>query len=222
MHTNHPEQAGRLDSDRGSLIPEFALCAPFLIFGLLAIFEFGMGYREKINLASAVRSGARQASNLGDTRPADFEALAGFHSVTARAKHLEVNRVVIYMATGSAGEPVVSSCLTTDPPGGTTPSGVSSACNIYSSDQLENLGVDYKVHFWGSGATDAIKNRNCSTAAWDRFWCPTSRRANQGDPPDYLGVYANLTYTSYTRLLPSTITMTDRAVMRLEPKVTSP
>ncbi len=78
------------------------------------------------------------------------------------------------------------------------------------------------MNFWGTGATNAIKDTNCSNAAWDRWWCPANdRNADQGDAGglDYLGVYTNITYTSYTRLLPSTITMTDRAVMRLEPKV---
>ncbi len=219
MHTPRPEIVGRFESDRGSLIPEFALAAPLLIFGLLAIFEFGMGYREKINLTSAVRSAARQDSNLGDSRPADYEALVGFQSVMTRAKHMQINRVVVYRATGSDGTPSNASCLTI--PATVTGTGVNGACNIYSDYQIQNLGATYKTHFWGTGATDAIKDLNCSGSAWDRFWCPSpsTRNADQGDPPDYLGVYANVSYTSYTRLLPSTVTMTDRAVMRIEPKV---
>ena len=211
MNTPHPEVVGRFESDRGSLIPEFALCAPILIFGLLAIFEFGMGYREKINLTGAVRSAGRQDSNLGDTRPADYEAMVGFQSVMARAKHMQINRVVVYRATGSDGAPNNASCLTTAAPSGTTPSGISGECNIYSNGQIQALGSPYTVHF---GPDDT----HC-TNAWDAYWCPINRNADQGDPPDYLGVYANVSYTSYTRLLPTTITMTDRAVMRLEPKV---
>jgi Flp pilus assembly protein TadG len=203
----------RFDSDRGSLIPEFALAAPILIFMMLAIFEFGMGYRERINTEAAVRSAARQASNLGDTRPADYEALVGFQSVMSRAKHITINRVVIYKATGASGAPSVASCLTA--PATATGTGVNNACNIYSNTQLQSLGSPYTVHF---GTTDTA----CAGSAWDRFWCPpTMRNADQGDAGglDYLGVYANLSYQSYTRLIPGTITMTDRAVMRLEPKV---
>jgi Flp pilus assembly protein TadG len=209
MRPHQPEIVGRFERDRGSLIPEFALAAPLLIFGLLAIFEFGMGYREKINLTSAVRSAARQDSNLGKSRQADYEALVGFQSVMTRAKHMSINRVVIYQATGSSGAPSNASCLTTAAVANGT--GINNACNIYSNNQIQNLGATYTTHF---GPNDT----SC-TNAWDRFWCPINRRSDQADPPDYLGVYANITYTSYTRLLPSTITMTDRAVMRLEPKV---
>lgn len=201
----------RFADDRGSLIPEFALAVPFLVFGLLSIFEFGMGYRERINITSAVRSAARQNSNLGDARPADYEALVGFQSTMARAKHVSINRVVIYKATGTNGAPSNSSCLTTAAGSGTTASGISGACNIYSNGQIQALGSTYTTHF---GPNDT----SC-TSAWDRFWCPINRNADQGDPPDYVGVYANLTYTSYTGMLPGTITMTDRAVMRIEPKV---
>lgn len=220
MKPPQPEIVGRFEADRGSLIPEFALCAPILIFGLLAIFEFGMGYREKINLAGAVRSAARQDSNLGDARPADYEAMVGFQSVMTRAKHMQINRVVVYKATGSDGTPSDASCLTTLAVA--TGTGVNDLCNIYSNTQIQNLGADYTVNFWGTGATPAIKDTNCSGSAWDRWWCPANdRNADQGDSGglDYLGVYTNITYTSYTKLLPSTITMTDRAVMRLEPKV---
>jgi hypothetical protein len=200
----------RFESDRGSLIPEFALGAPLLIFGLLAIFEFGMGYREKINMTSAVRSTARQATNLGQARPADYEALQGYRSTMARAKNIDTDRVVIFRAT-SGGQPFVPGCLDTIP-ASSSGAGDNGDCNIYNATQLSSLGSTYTTHFGGTDTT-------CSGSSWDRFWCPPSRRSAQGDPPDYLGVYVEVTYESYTRMLPSTVTLTDRAVMRIEPKL---
>jgi hypothetical protein len=210
-------RVARFDADRGSLIPEFALAAPLLIFGLLAIFEFGMGYRERINMSSAVRSTARQATNLGEARQADYEALKGYVSVMARAKNIQTNRVVIYRAA-AGGAPFVASCLTTVP-AETTGAGTDDECNIYSATQLSTLGASYTTHF-GGVAPDL--DDECSPTAWDRRWCPVERKSDQGDPPDYLGVYMNVSYESYTRLLPSTVTMTDRAVMRIEPKLLGP
>ena len=95
-------------------------------------------------------------------------------------------------------------------PGGT---GQNNACNIYSNTQIQALGSPYTVNF---GPNDT----SCA-GAWDQYWCPITRNADQGDAGglDYLGVYTNVSYQSYTRLIPSTISMTDRAVMRLEPKV---
>jgi Flp pilus assembly protein TadG len=203
--------ARRCAGDSGSLVAEFALALPILIFGLLAIFEFGMGFRERINISAAVRSAARQDSNLGDTRPADYEALVGFQAVMSRAKHITINRVVIYKATGTNGEPSDPNCLTNAAVA--TGTGINTHCNIYSDNQIQSLGANYLTNF---GSNDT----SCAATAWDRFWCPvTMRNADQGDPPDYLGVYVNLSYASYTRLIPTTITMTDRAVMRIEPKV---
>ena len=36
-----------------------------------------------------------------------------------------------------------------------------------------------------------------------------------------MGYYANATYSAYTGLLPKTITLTDRFVTRIDPKVTT-
>jgi Flp pilus assembly protein TadG len=208
----------RCDGDRGSLLPEFALAAPLMVFMLLGIYEFGMGYRERINLTSAVRSAARQATNLGEARQADYEALQGYRSTMARAKNITVNKVVIYKAT-SGGAPTDASCFSLAAL--TNGNGVDNHCNIYSNNQLQNLGATYVTHFAGTGTN--IDN-DCASTAWDRWWCPAidpggDRVSEQGGPPDYLGVYTEVTYESYTGLLPGSVTMTDRAVMRIEPKL---
>jgi hypothetical protein len=202
--------AGRGTGESGALVAEFALVLPLLVALVLGIFEFGMAWRESLNLASAVRSGARQVTNAGDVRPADYLALQGFQSTMERARNVEVGRVSIYRTTSADGAPTNATCLTTVPPVGGT--GVNGACNIYSRPQLESLGASYLTNFGPANA--------CGGSAWDRYWCPLNRNADQGDPPDYVGFFARVTYTSYTGLLPTTITLSDRAVMRIEPKVT--
>ena len=84
--------------------------------------------------------------------------------------------------------------------------------NVYTGAQIDGLGTDYLVDF---GPSDV----SC-TGASDANWCPLVRKDLQSDPPDYLGVYAVVSYRSVTRLLPVTKTLTDRAITRIEPKVT--
>jgi len=199
--------------DEGALVAEFALVLPFLALIVLGIFEFGMSWRESANLAGALRGTARQITNLGDVRSADYFGLQSYQAAMAQARNVQTNRVVVYRATGPDGAPAAASCLTTAPPlTGTAGYGSTGNCNIYTRAQIANLGASYLTNF---GTTDTA----CAATAWDRFWCPVSRNADQGDPPDWVGVYANVTYDSYTGLIPNTITITDRVVMRNEPRV---
>jgi hypothetical protein len=206
-----PGRCSRGHGDDGSLIAELALISPLLVVMLLGVFEFGMGWREATNNSGATRAAARSVTNVGSQRSADWSALTTFTTNVARSKNIKVNRVVIYKTAAADGDPTDPTCLTTVPPSGGT--GKSGACNIYSEAQLNSLDSNYLTHF---GTSDTA----CATSAWDHYWCPLSRKSNQGDPPDYVGVYANFTYTSWTGLLPTTITMTERVVMRIEPKVT--
>lgn len=199
----------RLSGDRGAVIAEAALFGPFLVLLALGIFEFGMGWRESMNLGAALRGSARQATNLGDARSADYYALQSFFTTMTKAKGVTINRLVVYRATGANGQPVNPNCLTIVPTG--PGQGISGACNIYTASQINNLPANYLTNFGPDGS--------CATNAWDVRWCPVNRNADQGDPPDYVGVYASITYKSYTKLLPTTITMTDRAVMRIEPSL---
>src|SRR3954451_16834271 len=112
--------------------------------------------------------------------------MVGFQAVMARAKHMQINRVVVYRATGSDGTPNNASCLTTNAVA--TGTGVDGECNIYSDTQIQSLGATYTVHFQGSSAGGADPDLNCVRANWDHWWCPPSRNPDQGDPPDYLGV----------------------------------
>lgn len=198
--------------DRGAVIPEFALIAPVLIALMLGIFEFGYAYRQTIGLEAAVRASLRQAANLGDQRSADYFALQSFWASMAKTKNLTANRIVIYRTTDLAGNPTNSSCLTTNPTG--SGQGFSGHCNIYGLPQLQTMTASNFDNLTGS---------SCTGTAWDRFWCPTSRNADQGDPPDYLGVYVRVNYAPVTKLYwSSAVAFDDRAVMRIEPKVSQP
>jgi len=193
-------------SDRGAVLVELALVTPLLFTLLIGIFEFGQAWRERAALHSGVRSAMRIVTNSGADRQADKFALQSFIAIMSQSKALTIQKVVIYKASNADGSPLDSSCLTSN-----TPSAAYS-CNVYTSTQLNNplLGFNF------TGTTD------CSPAstAWDYLWCPLSRISTQGDEPDYVGVYVVASYKSSTGLLPSTVTFTDRAVARIDPKVT--
>jgi Flp pilus assembly protein TadG len=199
----------RLGGDEGSVLAELALILPFLFVVILSILEFGNGFRERSNLSSALRSAARIDSTTGNGRSADYLALQSFYALMAQSKSMTVNWVTIYKTTASNGAPISSTCYT---------SGSSaSSCSVYTWSQIQQVGLDSSgtvlaTNFGTSGTT-------CDPAAWDANWCPLGRKANQTDPPDWVGIYANVTYKSVTGLMPKTVTMSDQVVYRIDPTV---
>ena len=196
----------RLHGDGGSLLAELALVLPLLVMLVLGIFEFGLVYREKANLSAALRSAARIDTTNGTARNADYQALQSFYAQMAQAKNITVNKVVIYKTTASDGAPLDATCITTS-------NGVVGKCNVYTWAQITSMGSDPDTHF---GTTTT-----CSAGAWDTKFCPLNRKDRQTDPPDYVGVWASVTYKSSTGMLPTTVTLTDKAVYRIDPKVST-
>ena len=52
----------RLAEERGQSFVEFAFIMPFLVFLVLAIIQFGRGFRDYITITDAARVGAREAA----------------------------------------------------------------------------------------------------------------------------------------------------------------
>jgi len=202
---------GRRADDSGVAVVEFAFVVPILLLLLMGIFEFGLAWRTRINLETSVGLASRQASNLGDQRTADFEALSSLMGSTT-GSGAEITKVVIFEANAS-GDPIAAPCLTTSPSG--SGSGVTGRCNIYGPTQLSNPGVTFATNFGPTLTT-------CGPSSWDRFWCPTARDADQGDPggPDWLGVRITAERETITGLFGDTITINVNSVFRLEPDPT--
>jgi Flp pilus assembly protein TadG len=198
--------APRVRGDEGAVLVEFALVLPLIVLLLQGVFEYGTAWRESLNLASAVRAASRQAANSGTQRPADYLALQSFSSVLGRSKNLTTQKVVIYRTTSSDGSPLDPTCFTAATPN------AAFNCNVYTGAQIAALGGSYLTNF---GPTASSCN-----GAWDANWCPLVRKDLQSDPPDYVGVYAKVSYQPVTKLLPTTTVLTDRAVSRIEPRVT--
>lgn len=197
---------GRARGDRGAVLTEAALILPLLVVFLAGAFDFGMAWRQNAYHGAAIGGGLRQLATNGNGREADLFALQSYMAAMVNVRNTTPVKVVIYRSN-SSGVPANASCLTT--PASSSGAGVSGACNIYNLYQLNNLTT---ANF--GAATDT----SCS-GKWDRYWCPLTRKALQGDPPDFVGVYSEVTYTSFTKLWGSSFTLTDRAVMQIEPKV---
>lgn len=202
----------RLSGDDGSVLAELALLTPFLILLVLGILEFGTAYRERSNLSGALQSAARIEASTGSGRSADYLALQTLYAQLSQSNHLTVNKVVIYKTTDPNGAPLAATCLTS------ASGSAANDCSVYTWTQVTQAGQDTSgtVLATNFGTT----NGDCSGAAWDVNWCPLDRNVQQADPPDYVGVYASVTYKSLTGLLPTTVTMTDQAIYRIDPKVT--
>lgn len=196
----------RCSGDDGALVAEFALVLPFLVTFVLGIFEFGLAYRNRINLEGSVRNATRTAAQLGNDRTADRTALSTFYASILSTKRVTVQRVTIYLADTNGN--MQGSCATVTP-SASSPAGVSGLCNVYSWNQLVTIG---------GGGGNFAGTSSCLSTDWDVRWCPLGRRTQLIDPPDALGIQARVTYNYITKLLPgSGLTMTASAVARLEP-----
>jgi Flp pilus assembly protein TadG len=58
----HISSQARIAADDGQSVVEFAFVMPFLIFLLLAIFQFGLAFHDYVSITDAARVGARKAA----------------------------------------------------------------------------------------------------------------------------------------------------------------
>ena len=166
-------------------------------------FEFGLAFRDSMTLSNALRSGARVGSNAGRERQADYTILKSVEAAMTEFPTAQVQRVIVYKASTSNSD-VPAACLAITGSGGVTGS-----CNVYQSSDLARPLSDF------GGTT------SCSATSPDRYWCPTARQNQQALGADYLGVWMQIRYEYVTNVFPgSGITIRDRAIMRLEPRLT--
>jgi len=147
-----------------------------------------------MTIQTATRTGARVGSSLGNNAQTDYNILQGVKSALGSISMANVDMVIIYKSTTANGA-VPATCLT----------GVSVAgsCNVYGASALSAASTSF----------------GCGTGALDSMWCPTSRSVDQGNGLDYLGVYVQVRHDFISGFLGSrTVTLKDKAVLRLEPQ----
>ncbi len=188
---------------RGAVLVEFVLMAPVLVLIVAAIFEFGLAFRDSMTLSNALRSGARVGSNAGREREADYTILKSVEAAMTEFPTAKIERLIVYKAATS-NSAVPAACLAVSGSGG-----VNGSCNVYQSSDLGRPLADF------TGTT------SCTGTSPDRYWCPTARQNQQALGADYLGVWMQIRYEYVTNVFPgSGITIQDRAIMRLEPRLT--
>jgi Flp pilus assembly protein TadG len=194
----------RKAGDRGAAMVEFVLIAPVFALIVAGVLEFGLAFRDSMTVSNALRSGARVGSNAGRERAADYTILKSVEAAMAEVPSSRILRVIVYKANTS-NSAVPANCLAVSGSGG-----VAGSCNVYRTSDLSRPASDFTASCAGN-----------SGSAPDRYWCPTGRQAQQALGADYLGVYMEVRYTYVTKIFPGTgITIHDRAVMRLEPRLT--
>ena len=192
----------RRGDERGAVIIEMAFVASLVLVPLaMGVLEFGLLWRDNLTMTSAVRAGARVGSGAGDARLSDFTVLQAVKASAAPLGRDRVDKVVIYRVT-TAGGAVPAACAAAAP-GAIVPT---ESCNIYSGDDV-----------WDLVETDFTGTLDCGTSP-DAAWCPLLRETDLSIGPDSIGVWMRVNHTWVSGLFGDAgLTLTDSAVMRLEP-----
>ena len=219
------QPARRLRDDRGAVVVEAAMVFPLLVVFLCATIDFGVGFKDRMTIQSALRNGSRGGAGAVSAPNADQLALSTFYVGAAGIKGLDVKKVIIYRANGSAdGRPSIT-CVNTNPTGSGNGQDGTSACNVYNWDQARKATDDSPLtQFRGGTGTTST----CASPAWDRWWCAggTNTATNERFADlsstatvDSLGMYVSYLYTPYSGVFyNSGLLVEDYVVMRLEPK----
>jgi len=175
---------------------EAALATPVFLLIVVGVMEFGLALKDYLAMSSGSRAAIRTAATLGNSSTTDHSTLTalrnGSRAISVGSGRIDF--VVVYKATGPNDLlPTASGCLTAS---------VTAKCNRYTPADLLRPAVDF----------------GCGAAEPDRFWCPTGRKVAQSDPPDYVGVYVQVTHNNPTGMFGTTRTFTDQYVMRIEPQ----
>ena len=156
-----------------------------------------------------LRNAQRADTVNGNVRSADYNAILAFEAGMANAKNLKVNYLVIFKSDSTGAAP--SNCLT-----GGSPTSVA-GCNYYTAAQLTSITAAASESAANMGLSTDI---TCASGVPDLNYCPATRgdSTSAANGPDWVGFYVNATYTSYTGMLPKTVTMTDTTLARLDPQ----
>jgi len=188
------------DRESGAALVELLIVMGVLVVLVFGIIEFGNGWKNKLEVETAARAGARVGSSLGNDRLADYGLLQGTKSALANLGLSNVDYVVVYKSTTTNGQ-VPAACS------GSTPTSQTNVCNVYTGSQLNTLT---QASFTGT--------TSCTGSSPDRFWCPVTRKNVQSQGADYLGVWIKADSATLTAFFGSPLEIQSRAVMRLEPK----
>lgn len=230
----------RAHGDRGAALIEFALVSPVFLLIVFAVLEFGLVYRDSLTISDAVndaaRSGAIAGNDLGalddDPPPADgletpkiADATADFVTIKKLRQALgaipveSVDRIVIFKAEdptfGGVEAQLSAACKEGTGSSGSGPPSYVGACNVYDDVEEAFRAYEQKDLAYFSCALDA-GSRECNWPGRQRDNSPINPILNHPGP-DYIGVWVKIKRPYVTGLFGRELTLTDAAIVRLEP-----
>jgi hypothetical protein len=211
--------AARGRGEAGVAILEAALVAPVVLLLVLAIFEYGLVYRDYLTIGDSISEGARTGAIVGtDVDPetgesADWYIVSAIRQSSAVVDFESIDRIVIFQP--DSDNPTRESPLSLVPEAcrTSTVSLSASNCNVYIPSQafaaIESGDVDF---FRCAGTGPAC--------GYD----PTDRTKRNDEPGDgwsrarYIGVYIDLDREMVTGLFGREFRVEDASIALIEPR----
>jgi Flp pilus assembly protein TadG len=186
--------------ERAAIMVEAVIVFPLLIAMMFGSLEYGMAYRDSTTVSTALRAAGRTIGSQSNDGTADYYALQALKAGLSGIPTGAIGRIVIYDATTTtAPDPL---CLS-----GTAPGGQTGKCNVYTAASLSLASTSFSSTATGS----------CPGAAVDRYYCPLTRKVVQATGTDYVGVYIQVRHDFFSKLFGTSLTITDKLIVRLEP-----
>lgn len=196
----------RWRGDDGAALVEAAFVLPVLLMILLGILEMGLLMKDYQAAENATQAAGRMASVEGADIDADYAILQAVRKGGIAITQADVNRIVVFRAAGATST-VPTNCRTSG-------TGIASPdfCNVYFSSDFTRPQAQFDC-----SAGSPYVNTSPS-----RFWCPNTRKTaalatNGNGPPDWLGVYLNMTHKWTTKLFRTTSILEETTIVKLEP-----
>ena len=176
---------------------ETALSAPLVFLMIFMIIELGFMMRDYTALRGTVHEATRAATVMGNDVRADFHILEVVEDSGSPLPNGAIQQIVVFKADGP-DDTVSPACLTS--------SSAALGCNRYTAAAFALPQTDF-----GCRADQTL----------DKYWCPPDRVVVQapanGGPPDYIGIYVEITRPLLSGLLGDSQTLSYSQVLRLEP-----
>lgn len=186
-------RAGR---SRGAVMVEAAITMPVFLVLVFGVIEMSLLFRDHLTVANSSRDGARVAAAAGDDLDADYRILQTLKLSSAVVTPANIERIVVYKATGPGQEPTAT-CKTGVP-------GPSDDCNVYTSADFARPATEF----------------GCLTGTVldpDLNYCP-SERPTALQTIGFVGVWVKVKHPAVTAFFGGDRRLTNAMVMRIEPR----
>jgi hypothetical protein len=138
------------------------------------------------------------ASTQGTSTLTDYQVIQNVIKRMPAVATGKIMHIVVFKATSSSStiDSVNTTCKTAS---------VTNVCNNYGPTDLTRPSSDF------TGAAPSP----------DRYWPPASRKDTLAGPPDYVGIWVQISHQNITGFLTMSNNFTDQVVMRIEPATIS-